>query len=229
MRYEILGESLPVVICYLEAGESVHNESGSMVWMSANMKMETVAGGAGKVFGRIFSGEKLFQNRYTAMGSDGLIAFASSFPGKILAVEVTPTRPVILQKSAFLAGTIGVELSMFFTKKFSSGLFGGEGFVMQKVTGNGTVFVEIDGFPVTYDLKHGESMIVDTGNLAMMEASCSMEVKMVPGMKNMLFGGEGVFNTEVTGPGKVTFQSMPISTVAQTLIPYMPVIKEKAD
>lgn len=186
------------------------------------MKMETITGSAGKAIGRLFSGEKLFQNRYTAQGQTGLVAFASSFPGSILAIPVTPSKPVILQKSAFLAATSGVELSVFFNKKFSSGLFGGEGFVMQKITGNGTVFVEIDGHAVTYDLGVGESMIVDTGNLAMMEHSCSMEVKMVPGVKNALFGGEGLFNTEVTGPGKVTFQSMPISTVAASLRPYFP-------
>lgn len=227
MTYEILGESLPVVVCYLEEGESVINESGSMVWMSTNMKMETITGGAGKVLGRVFSGEKLFQNRYTAKEDNGLVAFASSFPGKIIAVEVNPSKPVVLQKSAFLAGTSGVELTVFFNKKLSSGLFGGEGFIMQKVTGTGIVFVEIDGFPVTYELKEGEAMLSETGNLAMMDATCSIDVKMVPGVKNMLFGGEGVFNTEVKGPGKVTFQSMPISTVASTLIPYMPKPKDK--
>ncbi|MFI3254815.1 MAG: TIGR00266 family protein [Eubacteriales bacterium] len=222
MNYEILGESLPVVVCHLDSGESVINESGSMVWMSPNMKMETIGGGVGKVIGRMFSGEKLFQNRYTAEQGAGLIAFASSFPGTILAVEVTPQKPVILQKSAFLAATSGVELSVFFNKKFSSGLFGGEGFIMQQVSGYGTVFVEIDGHAVTYDLGAGQSMIVDTGNLAMMDATCSMEIKTVPGVKNMLFGGEGVFNTQVTGPGKVTFQSMPISGVAAVLKPYFP-------
>lgn len=222
MTYHILGDSLPVVECHLEANESVINESGSMVWMSPNMKMETIGGGAGKVIGRMFSGEKLFQNRYTAEHGPGLIAFASSFPGTILAVEVTPTRPVILQKSAFLAATSGVELSVFFSKKFSTGLFGGEGFIMQKVSGQGTVFVEIDGHAVSYELEQGQSMIVDTGNLAMMDASCSMEIKTVPGVKNMLFGGEGLFNTQVTGPGKVTFQSMPISSVAAVLRPYFP-------
>lgn len=222
MNYEILGESLPVVVCNLESGESVINESGSMVWMSPNMKMETIGGGVGKVIGRMFSGEKLFQNRYTAQQDKGLIAFASSFPGTILAVEVTPQKSVVLQKSAFLAASTGVDLSVFFSKKFTTGLFGGEGFIMQKVSGTGTVFVEIDGHAVTYDLGPGESMIVDTGNLAMMDSTCTMEIKSVPGVKNMLFGGEGVFNTQVTGPGKVTFQSMPLSGVAAVLRPYFP-------
>lgn len=222
MTYKIIGDALPVVECRLESGEHVMNESGSMVWMSPNMKMETVGGSPGKMLGRMFSGEKLFQNRYTAQNGSGLIAFASSFPGTIVPVEVTPAKSVILQKSAFLAATSGVELSMYFNKKFSAGLFGGEGFVMQKVSGTGTVFVEIDGHAVTYNLGVGQSMIVDTGNLAMMEETCTMEIKTVPGVKNMLFGGEGVFNTQVNGPGKVTFQSMPISGVAAVLRPYFP-------
>ncbi len=222
MTYNILGEALPVVECHLDPGEHVINESGSMVWMTPNMKMETIAGGAGKVIGRMFSGEKMFQNRYTAQKGPGLIAFASSFPGTILAIDVTPDRPVILQKSAFLAASSGIELSVFFSKKVSTGLFGGEGFIMQKISGNGTVFAEIDGHAVSYDLVAGQSMIVDTGNLAMMDATCSMEIKTVPGVKNVLFGGEGFFNTQVTGPGKVTFQSMPISGVANALRPYFP-------
>ncbi len=224
MKFEIKGDSLPVVICNLDEGEYMITESGSMVWMTPNMKMETVAGSVGKTIGRFFSGEKLFQNRYTAEGGPGLIAFASSFPGCIVPVEVTPSKSVVLQKSAFLAAHGSVELSVFFNKKFSSGLFGGEGFIMQEVKGSGIVFAEIDGYAVSYDLGVGESMIVDTGNLAMMDSSCKMEVKTVPGVKNMLFGGEGIFNTQVTGPGKVTFQSMTLSGVAASLRPYFPTV-----
>lgn len=222
MNYEIKGDALPVVICNLNAGEYMITESGSMVWMTPNMKMETVGGGVGKVIGRLFSGEKMFQNRYTAEGGPGHIAFASSFPGCIVPIEVTPNKPVVLQKSAFLAAHGNIELSVFFNKKFSSGLFGGEGFIMQEVKGTGIVFAEIDGHAVSYDLGVGESMIVDTGNLAVMDATCTMEVKTVPGVKNMFFGGEGVFNTQVTGPGKVTFQSMTLSGVANSLRPYFP-------
>lgn len=222
MKYEIIGEALPVVVCNLNAGESVINESGSMAWMSPNMKMETVGGGAGKMLGRLFSGENLFQNRYTAQGGAGMIAFASSFPGNIVAIEVTPNKPVIMQKSAFLAGTSGVELSTFFSKKAGAGFFGGEGFIMQKVSGSGIVFAEIDGHAVSYDLGHGESMIVDTGYLAIMDSTCTMDIQSVPGVKNMLFGGEGMFNTVVTGPGRITLQSMPISGVAAVLKPFFP-------
>mgnify|MGYP002558760870 FL=1 len=222
MRYRIEGTPLPVVICELNAGEQMITERGSMSWMSPNMKMETTSnGGIGKVFGRMFSGEAMFQNRYTAMGGPGMIAFASSFPGTILAVEITPDRPLIVQKSAFLASTTGVELSVFFQKKLSAGFFGGEGFIMQKLTGHGVAFLEIDGYTVEYDLAPGERLIVDTGYLATMDASCSMDIQSVPGVKNMLFGGEGIFNTVIIGPGKIRLQTMPINSVASSIAPFV--------
>ena len=222
MRYRIEGTPLPVVICELNAGEQMITERDSMSWMSPNMKMETTSnGGIGKVFGRMFSGEAMFQNRYTAMGGPGMIAFASSFPGTILAVEITPDRPLIVQKSAFLASTTGVELSVFFQKKLSAGFFGGEGFIMQKLTGHGVAFLEIDGYTVEYDLAPGERLIVDTGYLATMDASCSMDIQSVPGVKNMLFGGEGIFNTVIIGPGKIRLQTMPINSVASSIAPFV--------
>jgi uncharacterized protein (TIGR00266 family) len=223
MRYEILGETLPVVICQLEGGEKMITEGGGMSWMSPNMLMETTTnGGLGKAFGRMFSGEKMFQNVYTAQGGNGMIAFASSFPGSIKAYEIAPGQEMVFQKSAFLAGEAGVELSVFFNKKFSSGLFGGEGFIMQKISGHGTVFAEFDGHVVEYELQPGQQIVVDTGHLAAMTATCQMEIKSVPGVKNMLFGGEGLFNTVISGPGKVWLQTMPISNVAGILRPYMP-------
>ncbi len=223
MRYEIKGETLPVVICQLEGGEKMITEGGGMSWMSPNMLMETTTnGGIGKAFGRMFSGEKMFQNIYTAQGGSGMIAFASSFPGSIKAFEIAPGQEMIFQKSAFLAGEAGVQLSVFFNKKFSSGLFGGEGFIMQKISGLGIVFAEFDGHVVEYELQPGQQIVVDTGHLAAMTASCQMEIKSVPGVKNMLFGGEGLFNTVISGPGKVWLQTMPISNVAGILRPYLP-------
>ena len=222
MKYNIQGEPMPVVICHLEAGESMITERGSMVWMSANMRMETKAGGLGKALGRMFGGESLFQNTYTAEGGPGMIAFASSFPGTIRAVEITPNMPVIAQKSAFLAATPGVDLSIHFQKKVGAGFFGGEGFIMQKLSGSGTAFLEIDGSTVEYDLERGQSMIVDTGYLAAMDDTCTMEIVSVPGVKNKLFGGEGLFNTVVHGPGHIILQSMPISAVASCLSPFFP-------
>ncbi len=221
MRYKIEGGTLPVVICDLENGEAMITERGSMSWMSPNMKMETgTNGGLGKAFGRIFAGEAMFQNRYTAQGGPGMIAFASSFPGSIRAFDITPSHSMIVQKSAFLASETGVELSVHFQKKLGAGLFGGEGFIMQRLSGQGTAFIEIDGSAMEYTLAAGQSIVVDTGYLAAMEDSCSMEIAAVPGVKNMLFGGEGLFNTVVTGPGKVLVQTMPISAVAGTLRPF---------
>ena len=223
MKYEIKGETLPVVLCYLEGGEKMINEGGSMSWMSPNMKMETTTnGGVGKAFGRMFAGEKMFQNVYTAEGGNGMIAFASSFPGSIRAFEITPGQDMVFQKSAFLAGEAGVNLSIFFNKRFGAGLFGGEGFIMQRVSGQGIVFAEFDGHVIEYDLQPGQQIIVDTGHLAAMSATCGIDIQSVPGVKNMLFGGEGLFNTVITGPGHVWLQTMPISNVAGILRPYLP-------
>ena len=210
MKYRIEGTPMPVVICELEAGENMITERGSMSWMTPNMKMETTSnGGVGKVLGRMFSGEALFQNRYTAQGGPGMIAFASSFPGSIRALQITPDRPVIAQKSAFLASETTVDLSVFFQRKMGAGFFGGEGFIMQKLSGNGLAFVEIDGSAVEYELAPGQQMIVDTGYLALMDATCKMDVVAVKGAKNVFFGGEGLFNTVITGPGKIVLQTMP--------------------
>lgn len=222
MRYEIKGEPMPVVICHLEAGESMITEKGSMVWMSENMNMQTSAGGLGKAFGRMFSGESMFQNVYTAMGGPGMIAFASSFPGSIRAVEITPDRPIIVQKSAFLASTSGIELSVFFQRKIGAGFFGGEGFIMQKLSGSGMVFLEIDGYGQDYCLQPGQRIVVDTGNLAMMDATCTLDIQTIRGAKNVLFGGEGLFNTIVTGPGNIVLQTMPMSNFVSSIAAVMP-------
>ena len=222
MKYEIKGEPLPVAICSLQPGESIICESGAMCWMSPNMQMETVGGGAGKMLGRMFSGESLFQNRYTARGGPGLIAVGSSFPGSIRAIQVDPAHPIVTQKRAFLAAEPGVELSVFFQKKLGAGFFGGEGFIMQQLSGNGLVFLEIDGSTVEYDLGPGEQLIADTGYVAMMDASCRMDIQAVKGMKNMLFGGEGLFNTVVTGPGHVVLQTMPLTGFAGAIASVLP-------
>ena len=197
-------------------------ERGSMSWMSPNMKMETgTNGGLGKALGRMFAGESIFQNNFTAMGGPGMIAFASSFPGTIIPFEIKPGQELIFQKSAFLASESSVHLSTHFHKRFGSGLFGGEGFILQKVSGQGIVFAEFDGHVVEYELAPGQQIVIDTGYLAAMTASCQMEIQTVPGVKNMLFGGEGIFNTVVTGPGHIWLQTMPLSNFADTLAPYL--------
>ncbi|MBQ0038088.1 MAG: TIGR00266 family protein [Clostridiales bacterium] len=221
MQYEIKGGVFPVVECQLQDGEKMITESGSMVWMSPNMEMQTSGGGMGKMFSRMFSGENMFQNIYTAHGN-GMIAFGSSFPGKIVPIEIGPGREMILQKSAFLAAEKGVELSVHFNKKASVGFFGGEGFIMQRLSGQGTAFVEIDGELVEYELKAGQSIVVDTGNVAGFEPSVNIEIKQVAGLKNKLLGGEGFFNTILTGPGKIWLQTMPISSVAGAIAAHIP-------
>jgi uncharacterized protein (TIGR00266 family) len=223
MKYQIQGDTLPVVICTVDAGESMVTEGGGMSWMSPNMQMQTTTnGGVGKAFARMFSGEKMFQNIYTAQGAEGMIAFASSLPGSIRAFNIEPGREMIFQKRAFLASERGVTLSTYFQKKVASGLFGGEGFVLQKVSGNGVAFAEFDGHVVEYDLQPGQQIVVDTGHVAAMDASVKMEIKSVPGVKNALFGGEGLFNTVLSGPGKVYLQTMPIANMAGALRPYFP-------
>lgn len=223
MQYQIAGEPLPVVTCQLAAGETMVTERGSMSWMTPNMRMETTTnGGLGKAFGRLLAGEALFQNRYTAQGGPGLIAFASSFPGSIRAFEIGPGKELVVQKSGFLAAEAGVELSVFFQKKLGSGFFGGEGFIMQKLSGQGIAFAEFDGHVVEYELAAGQSLVVDTGYIAAMDATCSMDIVTVPGVKNALFGGEGLFNTVVSGPGHIWLQTMPISSVAAVLRPFFP-------
>lgn len=222
MQYEIIGDNLPAVVCQLENGEGMITERGSMCWMSPNMEMKTTSnGGFGKAMGRMFAGEAIFQNVYTAVGGPGMIAFASSFPGSIRCYDVTPQEPLIVQKTGFLASEVGVELSVHFKKRLGAGFFGGEGFIMQKVSGNGKVFVEINGHAVEYNLREGQSIIVDTGNLAVMSASCTMDIVSVRGAKNVLFGGEGLFNTIVTGPGRVVLQTMPISVLAAAVAPHV--------
>lgn len=224
MEYKIVGESFPAVICRLRVGESMISQSGGMAWMSPSISMETSSGGLGKALGRMFSGESLFLNKYRA-NSDGEISFASRFPGTIRAFEISSGSSLIVQKTAFLASTEGVDLSIHFQKKVGAGFFGGEGFIMQRLSGHGTAFIEIDGSAVEYNLNAGESMILDTGYLAAMEDTCSMEIEMIKGVKNMLFGGEGLFNTKVTGPGKIIIQTMPIYAVADILRPFFAGIK----
>ena len=220
MQYELKGGAFPVVVCRLSSGEGMITEKGSMVWMTPNMEMTTTGGGIGKMFSKALTGESMFQNIYTARG-EGMITFGSSFPGQILPLEVTPGKSFILQKSAFLASEAGVQLSMHVNQKLGAGFFGGEGFIMQKLTGNGIAFAEVDGELVEYTLAPGEQMVVDTGYVMGFELSVSMDIQQVKGLKNMVLGGEGLFNTVLTGPGKIWLQTMPISGVAAAIQPFL--------
>lgn len=222
MKYSIEGGALPVVRVYLEPGETMISEAGGRTWAKGDILTESTSeGGAKKALGRMFSGESLFMSKYTAQGP-AEIAFASSFPGKILAIELGEGRSIIAQKKAFMCGTYGVEISLHMLKGLKKGFAGGEGFIMQKITGPGIIFLEIDGYCVEYDLQPGERMVLDTGVLAAMEETVNMEVEMVKGMKNIFLGGEGLFDTFVTGPGKVYLQTMTIENLARLIIPFIP-------
>ena len=222
MQYEIKGAPFPVVVCNLAAGEAVKCQKGAMCWMSPNMQMETKTGGLGKMFGKALTGEALTENQYTAQGGAGMIAFGSGVPGNILPVDVSGGKSIVAQKRSFLASEMGVNVETHFQKKGAAGFFGGEGFIMQKFSGQGYVFLEVDGSTIEYQLQPGQSMIVDTGSLAAMDASVNMDIQMIKGLGNMLGGGEGLFNTVLTGPGRVWLQTMPVSSLAGALIPYLP-------
>lgn len=223
MEYKIEGGNLPVAICTMEQGESIFTESGGMSWMTTNMEMTTnMKGGLMKGLARKFSGESLFMTTYTCGQGQGLIAFAGSFPGEIRAINLAPGQSLICQKRAFLAAQSSVTLEVQFNKRLGSGFFGGEGFILQKITGPGVAFVELDGSVIEYDLAAGQTLKVDTGNVAMFEPTVQFDVQMVKGFSNMLFGGEGLFLSTLTGPGKVYLQTMPFNNLASQIIAKIP-------
>lgn len=223
MRYEIWGDMMPAVTIGLEQGESIYTQSGGMSWMTDQIEMTTnMQGGLMQGIGRMFGGESLFLATYASKAPGQQITLASAVPGQIKMFEIKPGYEIIAQKGAFLCATPGVELKAFVTK-LKGGLFGGEGFVLQRYTGQGLVFCELDGAISEIELQAGQKMIIDTGNAAAWESSVVYDTQMVKGFKNVLFGGEGLFLTTLTGPGKVWLQTMSISELAQRLIPYMPV------
>ncbi len=222
MKYSLQGGQLPVVVCTLDPGEAMFTQNGGMSWMSEGLAMETnMEGGLLGGLARKFSGESMFMTTYTAQ-APGIIAFASSFPGTIMVKELGPGESIIAQKRAFLAATRTVTLATFFQRKLGAGLVGGEGFIMQKITGPGVVFLEIDGASIEYDLQSGQTLKVDTGHVAVMTDTVSFDITTVKGFKNVLFGGEGLFLTTVKGPGHVWLQSMPTENMARSLIPFLP-------
>lgn len=211
MDYRILGETLPVVEVRLNAGEAMYTQSGGMAWMSEGLTLDSnIKGGLMKGIGRMFTGESLFMATYTAVRPDCIIAFASTVPGRILPADMSRTS-LICQKGAFLCAQPTVEVSTVFTKKLSAGFFGGEGFILQQLKGSGMAFLEVDGDVVEKTLAPGEVMKVDTGNVFAFEPTVSYEIETIKGVKNMLFGGEGLFLTRLTGPGKIYMQTMNIA------------------
>ena len=223
MYYEIIGGSFPAVNVVLNDGETVITQSGAMAWCDKDIQMSTNAeGGLLKSIGRMFSGASLMFVRHTAQRNGSKITFSASFPGTIKEFEVDADHEYYAQKSAFLVAEEGVNIDATVNKKFWAGLLGGEGFIIQKFTGEGTMLAEIDGSVVEVDLKEGESIKIETGHVALFESTCTYDVESVSGFKNIFFGGQGLFLTTLTGPGKVWLQTLTAQDMAQKLVPYMP-------
>ncbi|HEY0735107.1 MAG TPA: TIGR00266 family protein [Herpetosiphonaceae bacterium] len=229
MDYQIVGTTMQAVIIQLEPGQTIYSETGGMAWMSGNVTMNTNAGGGGGLGGmlggmvkRAISGESLFIVDYTVQGGRGLVAFASEFPGKIVPLHLGPGQSMIMQRDAFMCAEKTVQLEMHFRRNLGSGFFGGEGFIMQRATGPGVVFAELDGEIVEYTLEAGQVLKVDTGHVAMLEPTVQFDVEMVRGFKNILFGGEGLFLATLRGPGRVWLQTMPAMNLAKKIANYLP-------
>ncbi|MPM66508.1 hypothetical protein SDC9_113416 [bioreactor metagenome] len=222
MKYEIFGDNLPAVTISLENGEEIFTQSGGMAWMKGNIEMNTnTRGGVLKGLGRLMTGESLFMVTYTSHQTGAQITFSSTFPGNIIPFDVSKGE-VIIQKNAFLCAQPQVELSLYMTKRASAGFFGGEGFILQKLSGNGIAFLELDGSIKEINLSSGETLTVDTGHVAAFDAKVTYEIQTVKGFKNIMFGGEGLFLTTLTGPGRVWLQTITLPGFAQRLIPFLP-------
>ncbi len=223
LKFKIDGTTLPVVTIQLEPGVKIYSESGGMSWMSGNVEMDTnTGGGVGRMFRRALAGESLFITDYYVNSGTGIVAFASEFPGKVLPLHLAEGEQLILQKDAFMCAEKSVDIDMHFRKRLGAGFFGGEGFILQKLTGPGDAFAEFDGEIVTYDLQPGQVLKVDTGHVAMFQPTVDFDITMLSGFKNILLGGEGLFLSTLRGPGKVWLQTMPMLKLAQKVLQYMP-------
>ena len=222
LKYQLIGTTLQAITIQLEPGQTVYSESGGMAWMSANVRMETTSGGGlGKMLGRVFTGESLFLVDYTCTKGTGVLAFASEFPGKIVPIDLAQGQSIIAQRDAFMCAEKSVDIAIHFRKRLGAGFFGGEGFIMQKLTGPGLTFVELDGEIVEYTLEAGQTMMVDTGYVAMFEPTVDFDIEMVRGIKNIFFGGEGLFLARLRGPGRIWLQTMPIYNLARKVSTYV--------
>lgn len=224
LKYQLIGTTLQAVTIELTPGHVIISESGSLAWMSANVNMETKAsGGIGKAIGRLFTGESFFMVEYEVSSGQGIVAFASEFPGKIVPIDLAEGQSVIAQKDAFMCAEKSVDVALHFRKKLGAGFFGGEGFIMQKITGPGLAFMEFDGEIVEYTLEAGQTLMVDTGYVAMYEPTVDFDIEMVRGLKNIFFGGEGLFLARLRGPGRVWLQTMPLYNLARKIAAHIQV------
>ena len=224
MKYRIIGETMPAVeVMFDMPGEEMYTQSGGMAWMTEGIEMSTNAkGGLMKGIGRMFAGESLFMATYRAQQAGAMIAFASTVAGRILPVDVTATGGLICQKGAFLCAQESVNLNITFSKKISAGLFGGEGFILQDLSGQGMAFLEVDGDLVEKTLQPGEVLKVDTGNVVAFERTVGYEVETVKGLGNIFFGGEGLFLTRLVGPGRVVLQTQNVAEFAGRIARFIP-------
>ena len=223
MQYRVFGNPFPAVSLRMNRGESIYTQSGGMSWMTDSISMETnTHGGFMKGLGRMFSGDSLFMATYTAEQDGQEITLAASLPGEIHTLEIGPGKSYIAQKGAFHCAQHSVNLDAVLTKKISSGMFGGEGFVLQRLSGSGTAFLELDGTVCEYDLAPGQRLKVDSGNVAYFEERVKYSIETVKGFTNIFFGGEGLFLTCLEGPGKVWLQTMTAAELANKIIPYIP-------
>ncbi|MGC8873197.1 MAG: TIGR00266 family protein [Chloroflexia bacterium] len=223
LRYRIIGTTLQVLVLELQPGQGVYSEAGAMSWMTGNVQMEAVSGGGlSKMLGRLVTGESLFVVDYHTANGVGLLAFGNEFPGKIVPVELAPEQSLIVQKDAFLCAEKSVQMSVHWQKRLGAGFFGGEGFLLQRLTGPGMFFAGLDGETVEYVLQPQEVLLVDPGHVAMFEPTVAFDVHTVRGIKTMLFGGEGLFLARLTGPGRVWLQTMPMSNLVRAIARYLP-------
>ncbi len=224
MKYRVIGDTMPAVeVMFDTPGEGMYTQSGGMAWMTEGIEMATNAkGGLMKGIGRMFAGESLFMATYRAQRAGAMIAFASTVAGRILPVDVTATGGLICQKGAFLCAQESVNLNITFSKKISTGLFGGEGFILQDLSGQGMAFLEVDGDLVEKTLQAGEVLKVDTGNVVAFERTVSYEVETVKGLGNIFFGGEGLFLTRLVGPGRVVLQTQNVAEFAGRIARFIP-------
>lgn len=223
LRYQIIGTTLQAVVIELNPGQTIYSEAGSMSWMGSNVTMQaTSGGGLGKVLGRLLTGESLFVVDYTSTGGTGIVAFSNDFPGKVLPIQLGPGQSVIVQKSSFMCAEKSVQMAIHWQKRLGAGLFGGEGFLLQRLTGPGLFFAELDGEIVEYNLEAGQELKVDPGHVAMFEPSVGFDVEMVRGITTILFGGEGLFLARLRGPGRVWLQTMPMANLVGQLLHYLP-------
>lgn len=223
LKYHILGTVQQTLAVELQSNQIVFSDAGAMSWMTATINMSTKAGGGlGGMLKRAVSGATLFIIDFSAVGAPGQVSFSTDFPGKVLPIELEAGQSVIMHKHAFVCAEKSVGLDVFFTRKLGAGFFGGEGFILQKLTGPGITFAELDGDAVEYHLKAGEVMRVEPGHVAMFEASVAFDIQMIKGIANILAGGEGLFLATLTGPGRIWLHSMTVSTMAHRLMEFMP-------